>query len=175
MNRAKTRSKYVYVASRPDGAHKIGISFNPDGRAYQLSVKMGCEVAIVHKRLREHDARNVERGAHGFLQEHHLGEEWFNVSASKAIAAVRKAAKYADEGKPLFGLPVSPKYYSYGPRMTFERVFMEFEEQYGADVLAVVVKDFNDYYASGGTGLVPPNARSAEEIRRELDAGLHSL
>lgn len=85
-------TSYIYVATRPDGAHKVGHSCKPNSRRTALSVELWQPVEMVAGRACERrHARAIEALAHEILQPDHVGGEWFFVDADTAIAAVEAA------------------------------------------------------------------------------------
>lgn len=94
---------YVYVACRPDGAHKIGLSCEPAKRMstldYRLSYRGMSGVRLIWSLERpNNDGSRVECSAQNLLKERSLDGEWFSVDADKAINAVVCAASFIDAG-----------------------------------------------------------------------------
>lgn len=83
---------HVYVAVC-DGmlCVKVGFTTEPEARVELLSYRMRADVEFFHLTDKLPDAFKVEKRAHQLLSHASLGGEWFNVSAWKAVDAVRRA------------------------------------------------------------------------------------
>lgn len=78
----------IYVMSRPDGWHKIGISADPHYRRKFL----GAGVAFVHSvELGKRNAFIVEKYAHMAMGTVQSEGEWFSASADDCISAINVA------------------------------------------------------------------------------------
>lgn len=78
----------IYVMSRPDGWHKIGISSDPHYRRKFL----GAGVRLVHSvELGKRNAFIVEKYAHTAMGDAQSEGEWFAASADACIAAIETA------------------------------------------------------------------------------------
>lgn len=95
-----TPTRFVYVAARPDGWHKIGTSIDPDFRVRGLSRDIGGHpVTLVHTHdcgqslQHNNPASQIENIAHWELIDRPNHREWFGVDAQTAISAVTEAAR----------------------------------------------------------------------------------
>lgn len=96
--RAAPTAVYVVVSRRGSRA-KIGASSRPRRRGIEVawaSFAPGSRLVKVWDRPK--DALLVERVAHWQLAELHEGNEWFDVDADRAIAAVEAAIAKVDAG-----------------------------------------------------------------------------
>lgn len=90
---------WVYIATRPDKAHKIGISREPRRRAISLSSRLKCKVNIVHADSFLYAvAKQIEAICHKLLQDRALGGEWFRIDMHEAMAVLNKAVKMRFSG-----------------------------------------------------------------------------
>jgi hypothetical protein len=93
----------VYVASRADGFHKIGVTYDAEQRLRVLSRNTKAELRPIWL-VRAYDlgrsAPTVEKAAHAeMLASGHemLPLEWFDASASECVAAVERAIRLIDQ------------------------------------------------------------------------------
>lgn len=94
--------RYIYVAIRADGAHKIGVSAYLEQRRLGLMVSVRQDVQFICFWPQAPDeAFRIERMAHDVLAEWALGEEWFKVSTRAACAAVLDAIEGFDSSRPV--------------------------------------------------------------------------
>lgn len=87
-------ARFVYVAVRSDGAHKIGVSAHLDARRDQVADL--CEQDVDYVCLwpvRPDEAFKIEGAAHVILDDRALGGEWFKASALDACAAILEARR----------------------------------------------------------------------------------
>lgn len=85
----------VYVLKSEAGPVKVGIAKNVAMRAQGLSQQQPFSVAVVEI-FQTNKAREIEALAHKLLRAHRIRGEWFNVSAEKAVEAVKAAIFEAD-------------------------------------------------------------------------------
>lgn len=86
---------FVYVIGRQNERPlKIGVSANPDGRAFDLSVAHPLKLAVLYRIAAKTRAQAMqwEKTAHMKLAECRLDGEWFDVGLPEAIAAICEAA-----------------------------------------------------------------------------------
>lgn len=79
----------IYVMSRPDGRHKIGISGNVDGRRRQV----GAGVKLVKAFRPNGNVFMIEKLAHAEMAGVESYAEWFAADADACILAVRRAVE----------------------------------------------------------------------------------
>ncbi|MDY7525459.1 GIY-YIG nuclease family protein [Sphingomonas sp. 10B4] len=86
----------VYVVSRGDGWHKIGVTADIQLRLYHIHRDIGFKpVTLVHTVAADRAAAKVENLAHWALIDFEHDHEWFRASAEQAIQAVENAmARY---------------------------------------------------------------------------------
>lgn len=89
----------VYVATRPDGAVKIGVSKDTDFREYSLAAVIPG-VAIVES-FDVAEPRKVEAFAHALLDHRRLEGEWFSVAPLVAKEAIARAVHGLEAGEPI--------------------------------------------------------------------------
>lgn len=94
--RRERASYYVYVVSSGKG-QKIGISARPNDRFKSLksSVPVSMALLATWEVADRERAVQIERAAHDMLSQFRLKGEWFAVTESDALSAVRFAVKAA--------------------------------------------------------------------------------
>lgn len=88
----------VYVATAERGV-KVGYSNNHVVRFKQIASEIGQPVALSFVTELLDDASSVERLAHWYLREHHIGGEWFSCGAAEAWEAVNRAIEGVARGE----------------------------------------------------------------------------
>ena len=105
----------IYVMSRPDGWHKIGISSDPMLRRKSVGHRA---VVVVHTRdLGNLKAYIVEKSAHMEMGEVERSGEWFNSSSDNCVAAINRAlTRYNECGPDEWKRTVEAKWRASGRR-----------------------------------------------------------
>lgn len=89
----KDQPKFVYVMTRPDGWHKIGVSVEPKTRRLHVSVSRGAGPVRVVRKFRAADPYAVEAIAHVIADKaaKDRAGEWFDASREDCTGAVVRA------------------------------------------------------------------------------------
>ena len=95
-----TEFAQVYVASRPDGAVKIGYSNSPVARIGQIAYDRDEWVKLLHTSIPMTDAPAVEMQAHWLLRGAHIGGEWFATTPDVAVETIARATQMVAAGEP---------------------------------------------------------------------------
>lgn len=88
----------VYVATAERGV-KVGYSNNHLSRFKQIASEIGHPVALSFVTEPVDDAAAVERLAHWYLRDQHIGGEWFSCGAGEAWDAVNRAIEGVARGE----------------------------------------------------------------------------
>lgn len=136
-------ARFIYVAVRSDGAHKVGVSSYLDVRRDQVAADVRQDVDFVCLwPVRAGEAFKIEGAAHAILAERALGGEWFNASALDACAAVLEARRQV-AGK------------RRRPSMTWEEFYAVECERWGKEAvdanLAKMNADWETYWRERGS------------------------
>lgn len=90
---------FVYVITAANGLVKVGVTQNPTKRLAQLQTATHHRLEIyATEPIDGQDPYAAERDAHRLLQRHRVRGEWFDCHPEAALAAIRKAAFWADNG-----------------------------------------------------------------------------
>lgn len=90
------RAAHVYVMTSGLGLVKIGKSGDPEGRRKSIELASGTLLELHYATPRRPDAGLLELFAHHILRDKRRSGEWFDVSASVAVAAVNEAARQVE-------------------------------------------------------------------------------
>lgn len=88
----------IYVATAERGV-KVGYSNNHLSRFKQIASEIGQPVALSFVTEPVDDAAAVERLAHWYLRDQHIGGEWFSCDAGEAWDAVNRAIEGVARGE----------------------------------------------------------------------------
>jgi hypothetical protein len=93
----------VYVVSRVDGFHKIGVTYDAEQRRRVLSRNTKAElrpIGLVRAYYLGQAAPTVEKAAHAEMKaagHEMLPLEWFDAPAEECVAAVERAIRLIDK------------------------------------------------------------------------------
>ena len=87
---------YVYVMLRRDGLHKIGFSLDPLARKRQLEMQLKQPMKLVHWVIRPGDGHALESVAHGYLANHRVEGEWFDLALDQIMQGIETASRHLD-------------------------------------------------------------------------------
>ena len=109
---------YLYVAGPEEGPVKIGFSSRPFARMSQIRTSSPADVRMIgcFEVSEPEKTKLIEQTVHLVLRDHPMNGEWFSVTASQAIDAVRKTSKAtgigiyhsSPNGAPKAATPESP-------------------------------------------------------------------
>lgn len=83
----------IYIITWPSGPVKVGVSMDIRRRLCHLQTASPYPLEIAYAGQIDGDAKSLERRVHGFLYEHHMTGEWFNVAPDVAVHALKLAAQ----------------------------------------------------------------------------------
>lgn len=99
-------SAFIYVIRKSISGHvKVGIGADPRERLRNLQTGSSERLELVYAcAVRSNDGNQVELAAHDLMRNHRLVGEWFDTSATMAVAAI--AASSHSLGDPVVEIPV---------------------------------------------------------------------
>lgn len=109
-------SQAIYIITWPSGPVKVGLSGDVRRRLFSLQTASPYPLEIAYAGQIDGDAKALERRVHGFLNDHHMMREWFNVAPDVAVHALKLAAQSMGMGL----MDINPSQYRKASRFRYE-------------------------------------------------------